>query len=293
MKELVFGHGRAQEHKNAAELKATWFAALKEGMARINRQLPINESHIHFPYYGDALIDMCNGKTPEDAAKVIIQGADSDEQERKFAMSMIGEIAQGTLPPEELTAAPTGNVIEQGVKEWPAVQWLLRRMDDVPGVNSEAIALATRDVFQYLRQSGISIKIDREVMKAFTPGVETVLVSHSLGTVVAFNMLRKLDPTIKVSQFVTLGSPLAISAVKAALAPVSWPKPVTGWMNARDPRDVVALFPLQAPRFAVRGPTGQNIVDKSTVSNAKNDPHSIHDYLCDPDVAELLYAALL
>jgi hypothetical protein len=275
------------------ELKAQWFTALNEGMTKINRQLPIDEAHVHFPYYGNTLMDLCKGMTPEQAAQVIQQGTESDEQERKFAMSMIGEMALGTLPPEELAAAPSGNVIDQGVKEWPAVQWLLRQMDGVPGVNAEAISLATHDVYQYLRQAGISIKIDREVMKAIKPGTETVLVSHSLGTVVAYNVLRKLEGAVSVNQFVTLGSPLAISAIKTGLAPLSWPKPVGKWMNARDPRDVVALFPLVPPRFSVKAPDGRGIVDKSDVSNEKDDPHSIHDYLNDPSVAECIYEALI
>jgi hypothetical protein len=286
-------HGRSQQNLNPVDLKAQWFAALTAGMKKINRQLPIDEAHVHFPYYGNTLMDLCKGMTPEQAARVILQGNESDEQERKFAMSMIGEIAQGTLPPEELAAAPSGNVIEQGVKEWPAMQWLLRRMDGVPGVNAEAISLATHDVYQYLRQTGISIKIDREVMKAFKSGAETVLVSHSLGTVVAYNVLRKLEAGVTVNQLVTLGSPLAISAIKTGLAPLSWPKPVGQWMNARDPHDVVALFPLVPPRFSVSAPGGKSIVDKSDVSNSKDDPHSIHDYLNDPFVAKCIYEALV
>jgi hypothetical protein len=293
MKDLVFVHGRSQQNLNPLDLKAQWFSALNEGMKKINRQLPIDEAHVHLPYYGNTLMDLCRGMTPEQAAQVIQQGNASDEQERKFAMSMIGEMAQVALPPPELAAAPSGNVIEQGVKEWSTVQWLLRRMDGVPGVNAEAISLATHDVYQYLRQTGISIKIDREVIKAFKSGVETVLVSHSLGTVVAYNVLRKLEVGARVNQFVTLGSPLAISAIKTALAPLSWPEPVVRWMNARDPRDVVALFPLVPPRFSVSGTDGRTIVDNSDVSNAKDDPHSIDDYLNDPSVAECIYKALV
>ncbi len=50
--QLVFVHGRSQEHKDAAALKGTWIAALREGLAKSGLDLPIPETNIRFPYYG-------------------------------------------------------------------------------------------------------------------------------------------------------------------------------------------------------------------------------------------------
>lgn len=53
------------------------------------------------------------------------------------------------------------------------------------------MALFTHDVYQYLKNSDVRETIDTGVVAALTPGVETVVVGHSLGTVVSYNLLRQ------------------------------------------------------------------------------------------------------
>lgn len=216
-----------------------------------------------------------------------MQGVE-DDAERLFAAEVIREIAeQQGITEENAPADVDVHVIHQGVENWPVMLRLLRALDKVPGVNAEAISLATHDVYQYMRQSGISLVINKGVTDAIGAGDETVLVSHSLGTVVCYNLLRTPGLGANIARFVTLGSPLAITAIKRALAPLGMPGPVRSWFNGRDKRDVVALYPLTGKYFPV-----QPITDKSTVHNDPDDPHNVEDYLRDPDVAEAIYEAL-
>ena len=71
------------------------------------------------------------------------------------------------------------------------------------------------------------------------------MVSHSLGTVVAYNVLMSRPtqfPAVKVPLFVTLGSPLAVNAVKSRAPAAHVSEAAVGkWFNAMDPDDVVAL----------------------------------------------------
>jgi hypothetical protein len=298
MKELVFVHGRSQQGRVPAELKQEWIAGLERGFAKIGKTLPIPESAIHLPFYGNALDDLVHDVTQSDAASVIAQGAGTEEAPDHYAADaaeMIREIAAAnsiqTIHEEDLTEQDLAGdtvYVQQGAENWRITLALLRALDKVPGINAGAVALATRDVFRYLRQSGVSIPINKGVMDILQPGTETVVVSHSLGTVVCYNLLRTPGTNFKITQFVTLGSPLAITPIKRALAPLGWPQAVIGkWFNARDPRDVVALFPLIPKKFPA-----QPITDKSTVENRHDDPHSIEDYLGDPDVARCIYDAL-
>lgn len=124
-------------------------------------------------------------------------------------------------------------------------------------------------------------------MKADVP---TVVVSHSLGTVVAYNLLRRegRQQGWNIPLFVTLGSPLGVDAMRKKLAPIEHPACVRCWFNAYDPRDVVALFPLDEKNFDVDPP----IVNKGDVNNLTSNRHGISGYLSDPEVARAIHAAL-
>ncbi len=73
---------------------------------------------------------------------------------------------------------------------------------------------------------------------------------------VAYNLLRREGQAQRwnVPLFVTLGSPLAVTAIRAKLAPNRRPPCVGRWLNALDERDVVALYPLDAQSFPVDPP---------------------------------------
>lgn len=81
------------------------------------------------------------------------------------------------------------------------------------------------------------------------PGVETVVVGHSLGSVVAYKLLKEEGPAADwtVPEFITVGSPLGVGPVRKALAPIGHPTVARAWFNALDPDDVVALYLLTAP----------------------------------------------
>jgi hypothetical protein len=67
------------------------------------------------------------------------------------------------------------------------------------------------------------------------------------------------------------------------------PACVRDWYNAFDPRDVVALYPLDAHNFPIRPP----IENKSTVDNFTDNRHGIDGYLGDADVARKIFEAIV
>ena len=119
------------------------------------------------------------------------------------------------------------------------------------------------------------------------PGVPTVVVSHSLGTVVAYNLLKREGKQNGwvTPLFVTLGSPLAVKAIRKAVAPNRHPEGVGTWFNALDERDVVALYPLNDAFF----PTDPAVENKTDVDNPTENRHGIEGYLADPVVAAKIY----
>jgi hypothetical protein len=291
-KKLVLIHGRAQQNKDAAALKGEWISAWKKGLAANGLALPIPETDIRFPYYGDTLDQLVAGKSPADAAKVIIKGPKSDA-EREFVLAVMEEVRKKAgISKKEVVAEMAADVEEKGPLNWGWVQAVLKVIDrKVPYGSSTSIALFTKDVFQYLTKSGIRDTIDNGVLAAIQPGEETVVVSHSLGTVVAYSILRREGEARgwKIPLFVTLGSPLGITKIRQSLSPTTFPKCAGAWFNAFDERDVVALYPLEKPYFLVT----PKITNKTDVSNHTENRHGIAGYLDDPAVAKTIHDAVL
>ena len=140
-------------------------------------------------------------------------------------------------------------------------------------------------------------QIDDGVAQALTAGRDAVVVSHSLGTVVAYHLLSTQGVTRgwKTPLFITLGSPLGISevrkAVRGSAGPLRCPPSASAWFNAMDERDVVALFPLTTAVFPL-DPAQPSIENKTDVRNRTQNRHGIAGYLDDAEVARRIYDAV-
>lgn len=291
MTQLVFVHGRSQQDKDADALKHDWISALRTGMSAAGLDLALPDEEIRFPYYGNTLRDLVGGMAPDAAAEVIIRGEGLEQRQEAFIRTFVAEIREQTGITDRQLAAQAGTeVVERGPQDWPWVTAVLRLLDDVDVVSAATVALVTNDVFKYLTNPGISELIDTEVGKAITPGEPTVVVGHSLGSVVAYRLLRMAAEANgwQVPLFVTVGSPLGVNAVKDNLGTIGHPSRVGPWFNARDRRDIVALNPLDAVHFGVTPP----IENHSEVLNPTDNRHGISGYLSDPQVAARIHETL-
>jgi hypothetical protein len=292
MRQLIFIHGRAQENRDAAGIKQEWIGAWKKGLQKSNLSIPIAETDIHLPYYGDTLAQMVLGKTAAQAAAVIIKGPPPSPAEEPIMRAMIEEIAKEEgISEAEIRAELAAQAVPMGPQNWTWVQAILELLDRSAPVSAQLVALLTRDVAKYLSDSTIRNHINDGVLAGVKPGQEAVVVSHSLGTVVAYNVLMSRPsafPDVAVPLFVTLGSPLGITAIKTQLKPHTFPKPVKKWYNALDVDDVVSLHPLTTAHFA----TGGTIENNDTVDNWTDNQHGIAGYLDDKNVAKKIFDAL-
>jgi hypothetical protein len=292
MRQLILIHGRAQENKDAAGIKKEWIAAWEKGLKKSNLTNPLADSDIHFPYYGDTLAQMVAGKTVGQAAAVIIKGPQPQPAEEQIMREMIEEIAKEKGVSEaEIRAQLGADAVAMGPQNWGWVQAILEVLDKNEPLSTKMVALVTKDVAKYLSDATIRNHINDGVLQGVKPGQEAVVVSHSLGTVVAYNVLMSRPsafPNVTVPLFVTLGSPLGVAAIKTRLKPHTFPKPVTKWYNALDKDDVVSLFPLTPAHFA----TGGTIENNDTVDNWTDNQHSIGGYLDDKNVAKKVFDAL-
>jgi hypothetical protein len=265
---LVMVHGRAQAGFDSQSIRKEWVRALDQGLRSGLGKLPENAA-VEFPFYGDELKRLVDEvRTP----------FIDDRDELAFRLALLTEIAEGAgINKTEL--AREFAVEEKGIQNWRLVHAILRLLDRIQGVNSRFIDLFTHDVYVYLTQSKVRERIHAIVEAAFEDG-PCVVVAHSLGTIIAYNVLR--GGTGNCARLITVGAPLGLKAIKRHLEqPLGHPTNVRHWFNAMDPRDVVALYPLDATNFNVR----PAIENKTDVRNNTENRHGIVGYLADPVVA--------
>jgi hypothetical protein len=254
--------------------------------------MPIVESDIRFPYYGQTLYDLCEGLENHQIAEVIVRGDNADAAHKEFMRSVLEEVRKVKGISESQLREVAGNdVVERGPLNWGWLQGILQAIDRyVPGSSGASIAITTNDVYQYLRNPGIRDTLEEGVRMAMSPNIPTVVVSHSLGTVVAYNLLRREGASQhwSVPLLVTLGSPLAVTAIRQSLRPIKHPECVSKWFNAMDDRDVVALYPLSKANFDI----DPEIENKTDINNHTENRHGIAGYLDDKEVAKRIYDAL-
>jgi pimeloyl-ACP methyl ester carboxylesterase len=284
---LVLIHGRAQAGKDPAALQKEWRDALDYGAARANRVVPPG-TELRFPFYGDELARLIAELAAPLGAEVNAKGPNPDGVP-DLRGEIIAEMAAALgITETDIRLELHGAPVQKGPENWEWIQATLRALDRIPGFNSRVIDLVTRDVYVYLENPAVRKAVDDIVLHALE-GEESVVVAHSLGTVVAYNALSKRPGAPVVRRLVTLGSPLGIKGIKRMLAsPLRCPPCVQSWFNAYDDRDVVALAALDARNFDIAPP----IENKSDVRNFTENRHGIAGYLADPIVASKIVERL-
>jgi hypothetical protein len=287
---LIFVHGRAQGEFDEKDLRDEWIATLKQGLAKSGLMLPIPEENIKFPYYGKLLDQLViDYDTP--VKEIVQKGAAGQEtKDARFIHDLLKEVADNAnISNEQIAEENPELVTEKSPLNWGWVQAILRAIDTHTPWGESSIKQFTYDVFLYLTINEIKNEINRKVKKALNDE-PCVVVGHSLGTVVSYNLLRDID-SLKICKFITVGSPLGLNAVKRYLrTPIMMPKSVkNGWFNAYDDRDVVALNALDESHFNI----DPAIENKSNVKNHTDNRHGIKGYLDDKDVAKQIYDALI
>jgi hypothetical protein len=293
--QLLFVHGRAQENKDAAGIKREWINAWKEGLAKHGLDIPLDQKNIHFPYYGQTLYDYTRGIPVDSAAEILFKGSASSIEQKKFIWSVLAEVQRkeriGDDEVRRQLAPGSEEVVEKNFLNWEWVQALLKVLDRSAGLSGQGIALATTDVYEYLTNASFSTRIDDAIRSSLSTGEPTVVVGHSLGTVVAYSIIRnmKRESGVRIPLLVTLGSPLGVTFVRSKFEPLAYPEIVGDWFNALDKRDVVALYPLDQDRLPLNPP----IRNKINVRNRTENRHGISGYLDDPEVALEIYKAVV
>lgn len=136
---------------------------------------------------------------------------------------------------------------------------------------------------------------------------EIFLIAHSMGSIVAFDVLWENKNKIKIHTFVTIGSPLGIPVIvskmfneqkgkNSRIKKPHVPESIKNrWVNLADTEDQVALDPTL---FDDYGPNSSGLrakdkmVNNSYIMNNVSNPHKSYGYLRTQEMAEEIFSFL-
>ncbi|MBD5784992.1 hypothetical protein IF650_02245 [Cellulosimicrobium terreum] len=322
MTRLVLLHGRDNQGLDPEELERTWRSVLAAGLMAAGSPRDISDDDATFVYYGDTLAALTReaGTSVPPVTVHAVPGtrteavtldrrrvADLPDDELAFLAAVATEVLRGAGTDDVLALGGLGDL-----GGW--VNALLSALDRVPGLSAAVLVLLVRDVWAYLHDPEVRNVIDDAVAAAMPTDEPAVVVGHSLGSVVAYSVLREDAGAGRwdVPLLLTLGSPLAIRGIRDALAtraPLRVPAPVDRWVAVRDRRDPLALhglgpdaFPLEpGPPSGPGAPVGVAAIEDLVVSNAAPGHHAAAvlldgrvpaGYLALPEVARTVADAL-
>jgi hypothetical protein len=239
---LMFIHGRAQGGKSPAELSPVWIHTLKAGFKVAGRSFP-DALAVDFPFYANTLDDFVSGANLPTPADVAAKGAGQNTQFEQFMQSALGEIqTAAAISDNEIGAHLDGTAPqEKGPQNWAWVQALARAIDNrFRGAATFTIEAFLKDVYLYVYKPAVTKAIDA-IVEAKLTQEPTIVLAHSLGSVVGYNVIKRNLPRIKLVKYITVGCPLGLRAISSKLGLAENPGGPDGWYNAYDPCDVREL----------------------------------------------------
>ncbi|MEU5762240.1 hypothetical protein [Nocardia sp. NPDC047648] len=201
---LVFVHGRSQQRKDPAVLRAEWLDALGIGFQRGGVHASTTE--IRLAYYGDLLADLVDRVEqhlpPDIAARAAGSGPPSYASTQR---AILHELITGAGISDAQVAAELSDAQARDPQNWGWVLAAVRALSRIPGLDARLIDSWLRDVSLYVTNAAVQRAVD-QVVTAELDTTPFVLVAHSLGTVVSYNVLRSQQDTTPCRGLVTLGS---------------------------------------------------------------------------------------
>lgn len=285
---VVCVHGIGQQLVGEDILLKEWVPAMRGGLARAGVADSVGGQDVRMGFYGDlfrrsaSLLDV--GDPPYTASDV------EDRFEQDLLLAWWAEAARveaQVVPPDAETLARTPKAVQAGLRALSQSRFFAK-------VAMRGMVADLKQVRRYLTEPELRRAVRERVMNVIDADTR-VVVGHSLGSVVAYEVLCQLRTEYGDRQgpaLVTLGSPLGIpNLVFDRLEPAptggvgAWPcTEGARWTNVVDAGDVVALVKDLRPLF------GMELAGFEVNNGAK--AHSAVPYLTDAATGRAIAVAL-
>ena len=310
MPHVTFIHGIANKPP-PQDLLAIWCRTLTELHAPLSLdELGVTSSLV---YWADLLYDQPDldlaahegvlENTPQaiDASGGAAMPVPANPEEAAFLGSLLRKLT--TLSDAEMDrAAASGSAATAGL----AAAGTLERVPLPWALKKPLMAVLLRDVHHYLFDKEFGppgrpkVPIQQTIRRRFVevlsdPKIKGphVVVSHSMGTVIAYDCLKRVEDCPAVDGLITIGSPLGLDEIQDKLSP-GWSRDDGfprervrgGWRNLFDRLDPVCGFAPELGKYFRRA--GEAAVVDQAVMNTGAWRHSATKYLRQPAFASAL-----
>jgi hypothetical protein len=307
MPHVTFVHGIANKPK-AEKLLEIWLGAMENSANALS--LDAEGVTTSMVYWADLMYDKpiedtsdfesaaANADATADSAGDVAPPVPSGGEEAKFLEGVRGELTAASGADLASDAPPPApDPAAQGTFERIPLPWFIKR---------RIMSAFLRDVHHYLFDVQFAppgrpkVPIQKTIRRVFLDRLKAapasgkhIVVSHSMGTVIAYDCLKRVDECAKVDGFITLGCPLGIDEVQDKLKP-GWTRDngypfervATRWVNIYDSLDpVCGLDPKFSNDFMFSGAAR---VEDIKIENDGAWRHSATKYLRQPKFTDTL-----
>ncbi|MFH4157684.1 lipase family protein [Acinetobacter bereziniae] len=292
---IIFIHGMNQQNYNADNLKQHWLDIFQQGINELKLAISTTELDISLPFYGDLI-----------TKHQLSNRFDLDAFLPKSWVNFHLHKHSATAPSTVLNTAPTIPILpyfmpehelklskrlylasqlfkDKALKEFSVI------LNNFPKLHESLIHKFLIETYLYLANPQFMDEVHQRISASLEADQSHVIVAHSLGTVIAYNLLQQLSPQYKIQRFITLGSPLAFKVIQSKLTPpIQSPTCLNGdWHNFYSPDDFLTAFPLVNAPFDF-----QPAILNTSISTFIHSPHQIAGYLQHPAVIKNIVEAL-
>lgn len=263
-------------------LLARWRSALDEGLNRNQAGRGIGQYELEMVYWADL-----NYPTPlsDDDAGYTYQPYDAN------------------TPLPEYTSEWADDLVALGRQTAGGVLDFLGVVAKREILSDDLLAKLYADLAKYYQDSANRAAVQGRLAAALQAregrnDEQLIVLSHSMGTIVAMDVLRSLDGNAgapRVAAFITMGSPLGLPYVvyqqKKSFGKPAAPECVAQWLNFSDKRDRICFDTHLADDYAANS-QGVDPVDDLIRNSHKSNPHDGHGYLRCPELSRFLAGVL-
>lgn len=281
MLRVVATHGRDAAFDIPQTEQRAWSDALHFGLQRVGAAYA-QDLTIAFAFYGD----LWRPDTPGGVARRGPDGASETPTE-----------LQEDVAREILSAA--GASPRATRLRWSDVTALAATLDERTHIGELILRQFLHDLAQYFSEDAVRRQtIDRVADSVRAVGEDMVLLAHSMGTIVGYDLLVRY-PDLPVRTFITFGSPLGLASVRPymrdAAGATPFPPKLERWFNLYNPEDFVAAVRHLAPLYP--SDDGRRVEDLEVSGRPPNltnvlAGHDLRIYLSSMPMGEVLRRVL-
>ncbi|OTU44966.1 hypothetical protein CAT37_07020 [Acinetobacter pittii] len=288
---IIFIHGMNQQNYTAHRLKEHWLKVFKLGLKQMPCKVNVRDLHIHMPFYGDLMtkyqlsnqldlntllpksffnnyfpinVHPSNPPTREHTPFVPLLRPSTDQTDKSFSERLY--------------------LTSQLVKD-RVLKELVVLLNNFPKLHESLIQQFLIETYMYLSNPEFMEEVHQRILKKMREDEDYIVVGHSLGSVIAFQLLSDPSYQFSVKRFITLASPLSFRVIQSKLAsPISRPTCIYGdWFNFYSQDDFLTAFPLCEAPFNF-----EPAIINQKIYTFANQPHEILGYLQHPSVIKAI-----